>query len=203
MPRPEPHPRRTRPARRAAAAVAALGVLVLSTPGVAGAQVPPLLTSTTEAPEETTTTTEAPPATTTTTTTEADGDQSPATTLRTTTTLARSTTTTAPDDEVDEVDEVEAEQVDDTVPPETSTTLRDLLVPGDGTDGAELTTTSTTAAPEVAADGALDEEAQVWLIVAGLVAVALLIGAWTVRFWRRTRPAGPQDDGDADPTTVF
>lgn len=180
----------------------AVGLLLLAAPVVAVAQQPPLLTTTTEAAEETTTTTttEAPP--TTTTTEAAADDEGPATTLPTTTTLARSATTAAPAGEVEE-DQGRSDEVDDTVPAETSTTLRDLLVPGDGTDGAQLTTTSTTAAPEVAADGALDEETQVWLIVAGLVAVALLIGAWTVRFWLRTRPTGAPEDGDPGPTTVY
>ena len=43
-----------------------------------------------------------------------------------------------------------------------------------------------------------------WLIVAGLVVIALLIALWTVRFWRTTRPEPPVvEEPPADPTTVF
>ena len=37
------------------------------------------------------------------------------------------------------------------------------------------------------ADG-IDESTVLWLIVAGLVLVAVLIAAWTVRYWIATRP---------------
>lgn len=200
--------RRRRIARRFALGALAVG-LTCGT-GVAGAQEPPLLTTTTtEAPEETTTTTtEAPEETTT---TEAPDEV-------TTTTTSRSTATTddvpATVDDEDDADDVVVEdededdvvvdgETDDTEPEPTSTTLRDLLVPGDGSDGAESTTTTSTTVAQAGDDG-IDEETQVWLIVGGLVAVALLIGAWTVRYWRRTRPVRPDDPGpEPDATTVF
>lgn len=85
---------------------------------------------------------------------------------------------------------------------ETTTTERDLLVSGDGTEGAESTTTTSTTIVEVAADdGSLDEETQIWLIVAGLVVVAALIGVWTWRYWVRTKPVAVDDGPDG--TTVF
>ena len=52
-----------------------------------------------------------------------------------------------------------------------------------------------------------------WLIVAGLVAIAALIGMWTFRYWKATKPetddapsvevAGALRRGGDDPTTVF
>ena len=144
--------------------------------------------STTEAEAPTTTEAEAP------TTTEAEP----------TTTTVRRTTTTVDDleDLDDELDEVDDEST--TTTEETTTTIRDLLVPGDGSAGAESTTTSTTAPPEQASSttSGISEETMIWLIVAGLVAIALLIGLWTVRYWRQTRPT-PVLPGPDDPTTVF
>ena len=63
------------------------------------------------------------------------------------------------------------------------------------------TTTSTTLVEVAADEGTLDEQTQIWLIVAGLVVVAGLIGVWTWRYWVRTRPAPVEQE--PDPTTVF
>ena len=198
VPAPEPHIRRGRAVRRAVLAVAA-AALVMGTPEAAAAQLLP----TPEQPvEEETTTTEAPEVTTTT-----EAPVATTTTVRSTpTTVRRTTTTVAEEAAVDvqvqvEQEDVVVEETDEVEEVEqTITTRRDLLVPGDGSDGAPSTTT-TTEAPEVASGDGLDEETQIWLIVAGLVVVALLIGAWTVRYWRRTRPVPLEEP--PDPTSVF
>lgn len=211
MPAVEPHPRR-RAAWRALATVLASVVVLAAVPGAPAGAGQLLPTTTTEPspattereaePELTTTTTEAEPAPTTT--------DAPPATPRATTTTGRSS---VEDDEVDgdgvvgdADDQADDDAVDDAVedeaPAETTSTARDLLVGGDGTDGAESTTTTSTTVLEVAADdGSVDEETQIWLIVAGLVAVAALIGVWTWRYWVRTRPV--PIEGGPDDTTVF
>lgn len=203
MPAAEPHPRRRRaPWRVLAVAVASFGVL-LAAP--AAAQLLP--TETTEPddtepepdPVETTTTTEVDEAPTTT-------DGSTATSRAPTTTDGSSTGDRGADLDEDafEDDLLDADPtVEDEVPTETTSTARDLLVSGDGSDGAESTTTTSTTLVEVAATegSSLDEETQIWLIVAGLVVIALLIGVWTWRYWLRTKPVPPE--ADPDQTTVF
>lgn len=220
MPAAEPHPRRRRALRRALVTIAASGALVLAvSPGPSAmAQIIPSTTTepaptTTEAdPVETTTTTEVEPAPTT---TEGTTETTRSTTQTTQGTVEDDTDSGAgdagDDDGVvaddrdvltdDEVREDEGGVVDD-VPLETTSTARDLLVSGDGTEGAEDTTTTSTTVVEVAADGgSMDEETQIWLIVAGLVVVAALIGVWTWRYWVRTRPEPVE--AEPDPTTVF
>jgi hypothetical protein len=208
MPAAEPHPRRRVAPWRALCLLLAATAVLLG-PAASGAAGQVLPTSSTTAPA--TTTTEAEPVETTTTAVEAEPEpEATTTTTQATATTARPTTTARFDDE-DEDDEVvtdedvaeDAGTVADDEPAETTSTARDLLVSGDGTDGAQSTTTTSTTVVEVAADedGALDEQAQIWLIVAGLVLVALLIGLWTWRYWVRTRPS-PPDDG-TDDTTVF
>ncbi len=109
----------------------------------------------------------------------------------------------------------EATPTSSTIVSETSTTTgRNLLVAGDGTDGAESTTTTSTTPTSASDDGGVSESTTLWLIVAGLVAIAVLIGLWTRRYWVSTRPepddgpsieAGEGTDrpGGDDPTTVF
>lgn len=211
MPAAEPHPRRRAPWRALATVLASVVVLsgVPGAPAVAGQLLPTTTTTdpspaTTEPePEVTTTTTEAEPAPTTT--------DAPRAAPRATTTSRSSVEDDEVDGEGDDgVADADAQADDDAVdgpveaeaPAETTSTARDLLVGGDGTDGAESTTTTSTTVVEVAADdGTLDEEAQIWLIVAGLVAVAALIGVWTWRYWLRTKPAVVE--GGPDDTTVF
>ena len=68
----------------------------------------------------------------------------------------------------------------------TAATLHDVLVPGDGTEGAESTTTTQ---PELAsADSGLSDEQLIFVIVAGLAMVALVVGVLTWRYWSATRP---------------
>ena len=65
----------------------------------------------------------------------------------------------------------------------TTTTGRNLLIPGDGSDGAESTTTSTTTivrSSEIDRGGAVSEQAAVWGIVAGLAGTAQVQEACTL-----------------------
>lgn len=103
------------------------------------------------------------------------------------------TPTTFDEDELggDDGDERE-ERSTRTVPVETTsatvtvTTLTDVLIPGDGTEGAESTTTTS---PRLAsADGGLSDEQLIFVIVAGLTLVAVVVGVLTWRYWDATRP---------------
>ncbi|MGK2949464.1 MAG: hypothetical protein ACSLFP_12865 [Acidimicrobiales bacterium] len=107
----------------------------------------------------------------TTTTAAPPPPQSTSTTVRRTTTTERqvlSTTTTALD----------------------VTTSLDVLVPGDGTEGAESTTTTVQTVTRVSSDGTSDGTL-IAIIVGGLVALALFVSVLTWRYWAATRP--PED----------
>lgn len=97
----------------------------------------------------------------TTTTTEAPEETS--TTVRTTTTREEVTTSTL-----------------------TITTLHDVLIPGDGTAGAESTTT--TAASVAGADSGISDETLIMAIVGALGIVAVIVAVLTWRYWNATRP---------------
>lgn len=65
---------------------------------------------------------------------------------------------------------------------------------------------TTTVAP-TEADGAAeaagsqrvaDENRKIWLVVVGLVVVAVALSLLTFRYWRQTRPRAPVDPADAD-----
>ncbi|HEY6699084.1 MAG TPA: hypothetical protein VIZ67_12710 [Acidimicrobiales bacterium] len=79
----------------------------------------------------------------------------------------------------------------------TFTTVANLLVPGDGTDGAQATTT-TTAPPADEGSSADDENRLIWMIIAGLAGVAVLVAVLTWRYWLLTRPGLVLDGDDAD-----
>ena len=67
------------------------------------------------------------------------------------------------------------------------TTSSDLLVPGDGTEGAESTTT-TLASDTPATDDGLSDATLIALVIVGLLVVAALVGVLTWRYWVATRP---------------
>jgi len=97
------------------------------------------------------------------------------TTFRQTTTTRRQTATTA-------------ERVVTT----TSTSLDvatslNVLVLGDGTEGAELTTT-TTQTPTTISDDGTSDGALLALIVGGLLVLAVAVSILTWRYWAATRP---------------
>jgi hypothetical protein len=65
-------------------------------------------------------------------------------------------------------------------------TTHDLLLPGDGTEGAESTTT-TIERVAVGKSGLSDDQLIV-LVVAGLSVVSLAMALLTWRYWSATRP---------------
>lgn len=158
---------------RAGAAVVLLVVLGLFlVPGRSGA-VPctpsgsPLgCTQETSTTESTTPTTSA----VTTSTTEA----TTSTTARQTTTTARQTATTRA-------------QATTTTTVETVTTANNVLVPGDGTEGAQSTTTTVATVAAVSDDGPSDATL-IALVIAGLLLIALVVAVLTWRYWVATRP---------------
>lgn len=125
-----------------------------------------------EAPECTTTTLVATTTTLEETTTTVEDTT---TTFEQTTTTRRQTATTA-------------EQVVTT----TSTSLdvatsQNVLVPGDGTEGAESTTTTTQTPTTISNDGTSDG-ALLALIVGALLLLAVAVSILTWRYWVATRP---------------
>ena len=66
------------------------------------------------------------------------------------------------------------------------TTVKDLLVPGDGTQGAESTTT--TLAKVATAKGGFSDNQLIGIIVGGLGLIAVVMALLTWRYWRATRP---------------
>lgn len=155
---------------RAGAAAVLLAVLVvLFVPSPSAAQCVPAVDPTcdTTTTTESTTTTTAVSTTTTEATTSTTARQTTATTARqTTTTRAQATTTT-------------------TV--ETVTTANNVLVPGDGTEGAQSTTTTVATATKVS-DGGPSDATLISLVIAGLLLIALVVAVLTWRYWVATRP---------------
>ncbi len=66
-------------------------------------------------------------------------------------------------------------------------TSQNVLVPGDGTEGAESTTT-TTEVPTTVSNDDTSDGALLALIVGGLVLLAVVVGILTWRYWVATRP---------------
>ncbi|MFZ6003729.1 MAG: hypothetical protein ACOYXM_07310 [Actinomycetota bacterium] len=81
-----------------------------------------------------------------------------------------------------------------------TSTSDDVLVPGDGTEGAELTTTTEVTATRISSGGPSDGTL-IALVVLGLVVIALVVAVLTWRYWVATRPplldeqAHPHDAG--------
>ena len=150
-----------------------LGLTVLGLTSVASgaAQVPGEsgpTTSTTTAPPPTTATTLPPTTTTIAETTSTTVEQ-------TTTTARRQTATT------------QAERIATTTTVAVSTSIN-VLVPGDGTQGAESTTTTTvqTATKISSQDG--HDRLLITLVIVGLLLLAVAVGVLTWRYWAATRP---------------
>lgn len=115
--------------------------------------------------------------------------------LTTTTTQAPTTTSTVATTTTDEVTTTTEAFI---TPIETTTTSElttstNLLIPGNGTKGAESTTTTTAEIDE--AGSGLSDGTIVWSIVAALVFIALAVGFLTWRYWLATtpRPLGADD----------
>jgi hypothetical protein len=99
----------------------------------------------------------------------------------TTTTFAETTTTFGESPTTEEVVETSTSSTLDV------TTSLDVLVPGDGTEGAESTTT-TTPLPTTIANEQADDGPLLALIVGGLLLLAIAVGILTWRYWVATRP---------------
>ena len=119
-------------------------------------------------------------------------EEEPPPPVETTPTTERRTTTTE-----DEPDEDEAAAPAVATPARlTFTTETNVLVPGNGLEGAQATTTTT--APTGGGDSADDESRLIWMIIAALAGVGLLVALLTWRYWLLTRPGLDLDDGDVD-----
>jgi hypothetical protein len=97
-------------------------------------------------------------------------------------------TTTTDDDATDDTSRQTAttEELVTTTVLRVSTSL-DLLVPGDGTAGAESTTTTELVAAS-GGKGGLSDNQLVALIVSGLALMGTAVGVLTLRYWRATQP---------------
>jgi len=174
----------TRRARLAALAVstllAALLAMLLASPARAQdcgvGDLPACVTTTTES----TTTTIAP-------TTTPVGPTTTTFTPRATTTTGRQATSTT------------AERVQDTTPStsrDVSTSV-DLLVPGDGSQGAESTTT-TIETPQMVKDDGASDGTLIATVVVALVVLAFAVSLLTWRYWSATRPPRGATVGSGD-----
>ena len=120
-------------------------------------------------------------------------DLTTTTTEETTTTVDETTTTEDTVDDTDTTeDTVDREEVV-TEPSVTVSTLQNVLIPGDGTEGAENTTT-TSKALATGTDG-LSDETLILLVVGGLGLVAAVVGLLTWRYWTATRPTVAEPRG--------
>ena len=70
-------------------------------------------------------------------------------------------------------------------------------MPGDGTEGAQATTTTTAPQPDEGSS-ADDENRLIWMIIAGLAAVAVIVAVLTWRYWLLTRPGLVLEGEDAE-----
>lgn len=169
-------------------------------PSAGDAAAQPVTTTTSEDP-----TTTAPPTTPTT--------RPPTTTRPTTTAPPQTTESTSPptsddppvtEDTEPDPDEEPEEQPDDTGTTRDAdllgrspiSTSMNLLVGGNGTPGSE---SAQAPADEPTKDGgSSDEDRVIWMIIAGLGAVALLVALLTWRYWLLTRPGIDLSDDDPD-----
>jgi hypothetical protein len=185
---------RPAPCRVAAAALLGLGLLVGGASAAFGEQP----TTTTTAPTTTTTTRPRP------TTTASPPTTAPPTT-QDTAPPETAEPSPAPDNDADvEPVVTEEEPAQEVAAPEategqglTFTTVHNLLVPGDGTEGAQATTT-TTAPPPDEGSSADDENRLIWMIIAALAGVAVLVAVLTWRYWLLTRPGLVLEGDEAD-----
>lgn len=122
-----------------------------------------------------------------TTTTDPDVASTSTTLVRSTTTTRASTSTTA------RTTATSARPASTTTIPSTTTTTisvttsSNVLVPGDGTEGAESTTTTVATATKVK-DGGVSDGTLIMLVIVGLVLIAGVVAVLTWRYWAATRP---------------
>ncbi|MGQ0431278.1 MAG: hypothetical protein ACT452_02590 [Microthrixaceae bacterium] len=158
--------------RGAAALVVALGMsAVLGIPFGAQASAAPVQDCPTPIPGDPCPSTTTEPSTTTT----AEVVESSTTTQRPTTTTSRQTTTTRPT------------QAAATATTTTIISTSNLLVPGDGTEGAQLTTT-TEARSRAGGSSGPSDSTLIGLMIFNLLLIATVVGVLTRRYWRATEP---------------
>ncbi len=174
--------RRGRIAALFAAGSLGVAVVLLVSSAPATSAVTATATTETTAPGST-----LPSITTTSSSTTSVVDTSTSTTEPTTTTSRVVTTTTRP-----------RSQTTATTEPATTTSVA-LLIPGDGTKGAESTTTTIETATKVSADGPSDG-VLIGTVIAGLLVVAIAVGVLTWRYWIATRPPLLDPEGSATST---
>lgn len=75
---------------------------------------------------------------------------------------------------------------------------KNLLVPGDGTAGADRTTTTQAGRTRLSGSGPNDS-ALIAAMVGGLLVLALVVGLLTRRYWDATRPSPPTRGTHARP----
>jgi hypothetical protein len=178
------------------AALVVLGVLLLAASGAFAQPEPP--TTTTAATTTTTTTRPPPPGPPPTT----PPTTAPPTTQETAPPATEESPPPADSDVepvVDEEEPVEEEAAAEAYDARgiTFTTVNNLLVPGDGTEGAQATTTTTAPQPDEGSS-ADDENRLIWMIIAGLAAVAVIVAVLTWRYWLLTRPGLVLEGEEAD-----
>ena len=110
----------------------------------------------------------------------------------TSTTVDRSTTSTTEEGSTDSGETSTTERRRTTTTEEvttttyTVTTLHNVLIPGDGSAGAESTTT--TAPGLITGRSGISDETLILVIVAGLGIVAVVAAILTYRYWSATKP---------------
>ena len=115
------------------------------------------------------------------------------TSSETTSTTLVETTTTAPPQQTTSTSTVrrttttERQVVASTTTTLNVTTSINLLVPGDGTEGSESTTTTLQTQTRISGGGTSDGTL-IALIVGGLLALAVFVSVLTWRYWAATRP---------------
>lgn len=169
----------TRGAGRAARVLAVLALVLVGSADAVAAQD----CSTTTLLEECPTTTVDPNETTT--------------TVETSTTVEDTTTTEDQSTDTTRVAPATTEELVETSTTLSVTTSSNLLVPGDGTEGAESTTTTVLLPTSVEDDGPSDGTL-ITLVIIGLVVIAGVVSVLTWRYWVATRP--PLREADADPS---
>jgi cobalamin biosynthesis Mg chelatase CobN len=71
----------------------------------------------------------------------------------------------------------------------TPTTTKDVLVPGDGTKGAQSTTTTTIQTPTKISTDSSSDGPKIAAIIIGLLVLAVAVGILTWRYFVATRPS--------------
>lgn len=138
------------------------------------------------------------------TSTSLDTDTTTTTGDDTSTTVDEPTSTTDEDDEPTATTRqgsgTTAEVVLETTTTLTVTTGSNLLVPGDGSEGAESTTTTSIEPVAASGDGGISDGTLIVLVIIGLVLIAGAVSVLTWRYWVATRPPLREPDAGSEPS---